>query len=114
MLFHIQLYIPYTIVYSIHNDKFHITYAQEGNICKRFENLINMEYIFSDEDSSLYKMNRYFGLYLTENPLYKVSYYASSIDSSIKILSLDNKDINIFLNSSIFIDGSISTNYNKI
>jgi len=65
-------------------------------------NLLNMEYIFSDEDVSLYTMSRYFGLYLTENVLYKIAYYADSSSGAITILSLDGKDSSVFMNSSFF------------
>jgi len=64
-------------------------------------NLINLEYIF-DDDVEDYTMHRYFGLYLTENALYNISYYAEDPDSSINILQLDDKDINDFIDSSIF------------
>lgn len=65
-------------------------------------NIINMEYAFSDNDVSLYSMSRYFGLYLTENELYEISYYAENPNSDISILSLDGKDSSSFFNSSIF------------
>jgi len=65
-------------------------------------NLINMEYIFTDNDVSLYTMHRYFGLYLTENNLYEIAYYAQDPDSSISILSLDGNESSMFFNSSIF------------
>lgn len=77
-------------------------------------NLVNMEFIFSDEDVSLYQMNRYFGLYVTENNLYKIAYYSSSPDPSslISIISLDNKDSSIFFNSVIFdASGNIVESY---
>jgi len=71
-------------------------------------NLINLEYTFNDSDVSLYTMQRYYGLYLTENPLYEIIYYADTSDSSVNIISLDGKDSSIFFSSSIFdIDGSI-------
>jgi len=65
-------------------------------------NLINLEYVFNDKDVSTYSMHRYFGLYLTENPLYSISHYKKTIDSSIQILSLDGKDSSVFLNSELF------------
>lgn len=65
-------------------------------------NLINMEYVFDDEEVDLYTMHRYFGLYLTENELYKISYYADASGGDIRILSLDGRDSSIFFNSSIF------------
>lgn len=75
-------------------------------------NLINMEYAFNDTDVSLYTMQRYFGLYLTENPLYEISYYADSADSSVRIISLDSKDSSEFFNSEIFdVNGSIKEQY---
>ena len=75
-------------------------------------NLINMEYAFNDPDVSLYTMQRYYGLYLTENPLYKISYYANTPDSSINIISLDGKNSENFFNSTIFdTDGSIMSQY---
>lgn len=77
-------------------------------------NLVNMEFVFSDEDVSLYQMDRYFGLYVTENPLYKIAYYSSSPDpsSSISLISLDNKDSLPFFDSSIFdASGNVSSTY---
>ena len=75
-------------------------------------NLINMEYAFSDEDVPLYQMDRYFGLYVTENPLYNIAYYSDSPDptSTINIISLDGKDSSVFFNSSLFdvSDGGLS------
>lgn len=75
-------------------------------------NLINMEFAFSDYDVSLYTMQRYFGLYVTENPLYEISYYSNNPGDPVQILSLDGKDSSIFFSSSIFdVDGSIQENY---
>ena len=65
-------------------------------------NLINMEYVFSDNDVSLYTMQRYFGLYLTENELYRIAYYADQSTGDVGIISLDGKDSSVFFNSSIF------------
>jgi len=84
-------------------------YERNNLLCP---NLINMEYIFSDHDVSLYTMQRYYGLYMTENELYEISYYADSPDGSINILSRDGKDSNEFFDSSIFnADGSINDSY---
>jgi len=75
-------------------------------------NLLNLEFIFDDNDVSEYTMSRYFGLYLTENVLYNISYYSDTADSSVNILSLDGKDINAFIDSSIFDSlGNISSAY---
>ncbi|MCK9446430.1 hypothetical protein M0Q50_06025 [bacterium] len=74
-------------------------------------NLINLGFAFSDNDVSLYTMNRYFGLYLTENILYKVGYYANNSTGNIEIISLDNKDSSIFIHSDIF---DISGNLNDV
>lgn len=96
--------------------------SMNAYISTRFENnnillpnLLNMEFVFSDNDVSLYTMSRYFGLYLTENEIYRVSYYRSNPDSSISILSLDGKDVTDFINSSIFdsLSGDISTNFSN-
>lgn len=65
-------------------------------------NLLNMEYVFSDHDVSLYTMQRYYGLYLTENELYRISYYADQSTGNVNIISLDGKDSSVFFNSSIF------------
>jgi hypothetical protein len=51
-------------------------------------NLLNLQYIFSDEDVSLYTMSRYFGLYVTENILYNVAYYSDTSNGAIEILML--------------------------
>lgn len=77
-------------------------------------NLLNLEYIFNDEDVSTFTMNRYYGLYLTENVLYKIGYYSDTSTSSVNIVSFDGKDISAFLNSGIFdYDGSINSNYSN-
>jgi hypothetical protein len=75
-------------------------------------NLINIEYAFSDTDVSEYTMHRYFGLYLTENELYQISYYTDTSTAPLQIISHDNKTISSFYNSNIFnTTGDISTNY---
>jgi len=77
-------------------------------------NLVNLEYAFNDNDVSLYSMNRYFGLYLTENILYEISYHKDDMDGSVNIISLDGKDVSIFIDSSVFdINGNISTDYSN-
>lgn len=75
-------------------------------------NLINLQFAFDDHDVSLYSMNRYFGLYLTENVLYNIAYYAETEDSDATILSLDGRDSSAFINSTIFdSSGNISSTY---
>jgi len=76
-------------------------------------NLLNMEFLFHDDNTDLYSMNRYYGLYLSENELFKISYYAESPEDDIEILSLDGKNINSFFNSTIFegASGQIIQNY---
>jgi len=75
-------------------------------------NLINLEYIFSDEDVSLYSMSRYFGFYLAENILYNIAYYADSSSGPISILSLDGKDSSVFMHSTLFdASGNIAAEY---
>jgi hypothetical protein len=69
-------------------------------------NLINLQYIFDDNDVSLYSMSRYFGFYLTENPLYKFAYYMDTSTSDLMFLSLDGKDSSLFIDSSILWDAS--------
>ena len=69
-------------------------------------NLINLEYTFSDDDASLYSMARYYGLYLSDNELYKVSYYSDEPDGSINILSLDGKDSSTFVSNNKIFDSS--------
>src|SRR5690606_25372878 len=65
-------------------------------------NLLNLEFIFSDDDVSLYTMSRYFGFYLTENVLYNIAYYSDSSGGPIEIISLDGKDSSVFFNSFVF------------
>lgn len=66
-------------------------------------NIINMEYAFSDDDASLYSMYRYYGLYLSDNELFKVAYYSEEPDGSISVISLDGKDLeDLELNNRIF------------
>lgn len=74
-------------------------------------NLINMSFIFSDNDVSLYSMNRYFGLYLKENILYNIAYYSDTSTGNISILSLDDKDISTFINSTIFTHNNLREDY---
>jgi hypothetical protein len=75
-------------------------------------NLLNLEYIFDDNDVSAYVMNRYFGLYLTENILYNIGFWSDTIDSSANLVSFDGRDISTFINSIIFdSDGSIVSEY---
>jgi len=75
-------------------------------------NLINLQFIFSDDDVSVYTMNRYFGLYLTENVLYEIAYYSDTSGGSVEILSLDDKDSSVFMNSAIFdSSGNVVDNY---
>lgn len=69
-------------------------------------NIVNMEFIFSDNDVSEYTMSRYFGIYLTENILYQVAYYSDSSSGPVEIISLDGKDSSVFMNSSLFFDTS--------
>ena len=69
-------------------------------------NLLNLEYIFDDNDVSLYTMNRYFGFYLTENPVYQFAYYMDTSTSNLEFLSLDGKDNSLFIDSSILWDAS--------
>lgn len=75
-------------------------------------NMINMEFAFSDEDVSLYSMHRYYGLYLTENELYRISYYADTSGGNVRIISLDGRDSSIFFNSNIFdSSGNVESSY---
>lgn len=77
-------------------------------------NLLNIEYIFNDRDASLYTMNRYFGLYLSENELFKFTYYSDTSTSNINIIPLDTKDVSVFINSPIFDgNGDVSTSYSN-
>jgi hypothetical protein len=75
-------------------------------------NIINLEYVFDDNDVSLYSMKRYFGLYLTENILYNIAYYSDSSVGPVQILSLDGTDSSLFMNSSLFDpSGNIISDY---
>ncbi len=77
-------------------------------------NIINLEYVFDDNDVSLYSMKRYFGLYLTENILYNIAYYSDSSSGSVQILSLDGADSSVFLHSSVFdSSGDIISDYSN-
>lgn len=69
-------------------------------------NLFNLEYAFNDEDASMYTMSKYFGLYLTDNPLYKISYYATDPCALVQILPLDGKNPQQFLTSNVIFDFS--------
>jgi hypothetical protein len=101
----------------IHNEN---NYTQLNNyISTKFSglnslcpNLLNLEFTFSDNEVSDYSMNRYFGLYLSENELYKIFYYQeNTTDASVTIKSLDDKVINNFFESSIFYNKDINANY---
>lgn len=85
-------------------------FEREGLLCP---NLVNMEFIFNDTDVSNYTMSRYFGFYMEENELYRFSYYSdSSENNSFRIISLDEKDVSLFLDSSIFdSEGNIISEY---
>ena len=65
-------------------------------------NLVNLEFAFEDEEPELFKMNRYFGLYAIENPLYQVFYYADDPSASVQVIPLDGKDPDEFFSSSLF------------
>lgn len=47
-------------------------------------NLINLEFKFNDIDSEVFKMNRYFGLYLTENQFLEYKYVTTNADNEIQ------------------------------
>jgi hypothetical protein len=87
-------------------------FERQGLLCP---NLINMEFVFNDKDVSSYTMNRYFGFYMTENKLYKFAYYSdSSTGADFNIISLDGRDVSVFIDSSIFdSNGNISGSYNN-
>lgn len=82
-------------------------------------NLINLEFAFNDDSASMYSMHRYFGLYLSENVMYKVSYYKTSKDAqTFSILPIDGKDFTGFMTkgsdpmTSVFDeDGNIAAAY---
>lgn len=62
-------------------------------------NIINFEFMFDDETSSNYEMNRYFGLYMTENDFLSYDYIESVIDPKnkntvIKKYDEDHNEIN--------------------
>jgi hypothetical protein len=85
-------------------------FSRQNLLCP---NLINIEYVFSDSDASLYTMSRYFGLYLTENILYNIAYYSDTSGGNIEIISLDGKDSSVFMHSSVFDSswGTIMSSY---
>lgn len=75
-------------------------------------NLINMEFVFDDSTAQLYTMSRYYGFYVSENELYRFSYYSdSSTSESFRIISLDGRDVNDILESDIFINDELSSSY---
>lgn len=74
-------------------------FSRNNLICP---NLINLEFLFSDVNVSDYSMNRYFGLYLTENILYNVAYYSDSSENGAMIISLDEKNVYDLIDSSLF------------
>jgi len=86
-------------------------FERQGLLCP---NLLNLEFAFSDDDVSTYTMHRYFGFYLSENEMYKIAYYSDEPDSSVGIISLDGKNVQDFIDSSIFdSNGDVSTAYDN-
>lgn len=65
-------------------------------------NLLNLQFLFDDNEVDDFTMHRYYGLYLTENVLYKIAYYSDSSTGPIEIISLDGKNSNDFFESNIF------------
>ena len=57
-------------------------------------NIINLEFMFDDEDSTAYKMSRYFGLYLKENDFIKYDYVESVINAKTKNYIIKKYDAN--------------------
>lgn len=55
-------------------------------------NLMNIEFMFDDDDSEPYKMNRYFGLYLKENDFIKYDYVESVINAKSKNYTIKKYD----------------------
>lgn len=55
-------------------------------------NLINIEFMFNDDDSEAYKMNRYFGLYLKENDFIKYDYVETVINAKSKNYTIKKYD----------------------
>lgn len=63
-----------------------------------YPNIINLEFMFNDEDEEEYSMHRYFGLYLTANEFIKYGYIVSNDNKSS-----DNKYIKYDVNGNVFI-----------
>ncbi len=57
-------------------------------------NLINIEFMFNDEEAPSYKMSRYFGLYLKENDFIKYDYVESVISDKTKNYTIKKYDAN--------------------
>ena len=55
-------------------------------------NIINLEFMFDDDDTPTYKMNRYFGLYLKENDFIKYDYVESVINQKTKNYTIKKYD----------------------
>jgi hypothetical protein len=100
--------VTYTFNKNIYNLSKLNAFVSQGFMRNKLisSNLINLEFVFDDNDVSLYTMNRYFGLYLTENILYKIAYYSDVSGGNISILSLDGKDSSLFINSLILFNAS--------
>ena len=72
-------------------------------------NLINIEFMFNDDDTTPYKMSRYFGLYLKENDFIKYDYVESVINAKTKNYTIKKYDEN-----HNEVDDSIITSRNSI
>lgn len=57
-------------------------------------NLINLEFMFNDDTSEPYEMNRYFGLYLKENDFVSYDYIETTIDQKTRNYLIKKYDEN--------------------
>lgn len=65
-------------------------------------NIINLEFLFDDEDVENYSMNRYFGLYLKENDFLEYDFVENVIDSTT-----ENYDVKKFDSSYHEVDDTV-------
>jgi hypothetical protein len=63
-----------------------------------YPNIINLEFMFNDEDADNMSMHNYFGLYLTENQFLKFNSITSSTDNNSVITYFDANNNELSLN----------------
>lgn len=58
-----------------------------------YPNIINLEYMFNDNEAEQFDIYNYFGLYLTENQFVQLNYVTKDIENNNIIYQADNKQL---------------------